>query len=345
MTDSNWLTPGRVAAGWDWLCHSRRKFPAHADIWNLRVQREQQLPAILAALRAGSYRFSPLQVVTKADGEEVALWSAADALVLKWMTMALQDLLPVHRACTHVKGHGGHKAAVRQAHDWVAGGHYAFVCKTDIRGYYANIDKMQLLHLLSRYVLDDVKLDLLARFLDYSVEKGGNFHTPRTGIPRGCPLSPLLAGFHLFELDRNLAGRKGVRYLRFMDDLLILTRTRWQLKRAVARMNAWFAQGGLEQHPDKTFIGRIERGFDWLGYQFDAKGLCGVAARALMNLSHKLHRLLELARNCASPERESAQLRVVEYQKRWVSWCLGGLDLWPNQTKPWLVRTPVGITG
>ncbi len=24
----------------------------------------------------------------------------------------------------------------------------------------------------------------------------------------------------------------------------------------------------LEKHPDKTFIGRIERGFDFLGYHF-----------------------------------------------------------------------------
>jgi hypothetical protein len=78
--------------------------------------------------------------------------------------------------------------------------------------------------------------------------------------------------------------RKDVRYLRFMDDLLILTQTRWQLKRAVAEMNQWFERAGLEQHPErrffcsckngidaipgnKTFIGRIERGFDWLVFR------------------------------------------------------------------------------
>lgn len=150
------------------------------------------------------------------------------------------------------------------------------------------------------------------------MEKGGNFHTPRTGIPRGCPLSPLLAGFHLFELDSDLAGRTGVRYLRFMDDLLILARTRWQLKRAVARMNAWFGEAGLEQQPDKTFIGRIEQGFDWLGYQFDVKVLCGVAAQAWEHHSHTLHRLLERARRCATSQKEDALRRVGEYQQRWV---------------------------
>lgn len=29
----------------------------------------------------------------------------------------------------------------------------------------------------------------------------------------------------------------------------------------------------LEKHPEKTFIGRIERGFDFLGYHFSQKGL------------------------------------------------------------------------
>ena len=29
----------------------------------------------------------------------------------------------------------------------------------------------------------------------------------------------------------------------------------------------------LEKHPDKTFIGRIEKGFDFLGYHFRREGL------------------------------------------------------------------------
>ena len=37
----------------------------------------------------------------------------------------------------------------------------------------------------------------------------------------------------------------------------------------------------LEKHPEKTFIGRIERGFDFLGHHFGAKGL--TAARETLN--------------------------------------------------------------
>ncbi|WP_079204026.1 hypothetical protein [Pseudomonas sp. CC6-YY-74] len=75
-----------------------------------------------------------------------------------------------------------------------------------------------------------------------------------------------------------------------MDDLLILTHTRWQLRHALARMNRGLAAAGLQQHPGKTLIGRPERGFDWMGYQFDASGLVAVATGALDNLQEKLRR-------------------------------------------------------
>lgn len=289
-----------------------------------------------------------MQRIVRADGEECVIWPAADAFVLKLLTLALQDILPVHRACTHIKKHGGHKAAVLQTHRWLAGGAYTFVCKTDIRGYYASIDKQHLLARLARHVACPVMMDLLVQFMHYTVEFGGNFHTPRTGIPRGCPLSPLLAGFHLYELDRELTSRKGVRYLRFMDDLLILAQTRWQLKRAVAEMNRWFDDARLEQHPDKTFIRRIERGFDWLGYHLASRGVVALPASALVTMLERVRRLDEQTR--ASPEQ--AMQRVANYQRHYHRWVTGIINnriticLWYNQVgykSPWLIKILVGL--
>jgi hypothetical protein len=57
---------------------------------------------------------------------------------------------------------------------------------------------------------------------------------------------------------------------RFMDDILILAPTHWQLRRAVKVVNQMLGALGLEKHPDKTFIGRIERGFDFLGLSFQS---------------------------------------------------------------------------
>ena len=46
---------------------------------------------------------------------------------------------------------------------------------------------------------------------------------------------------------------------RFVDDILMLAPTRRRLRKAVKRVNAVLGCLRLEKHPDKTFIGRIER--------------------------------------------------------------------------------------
>ncbi len=67
--------------------------------------------------------------------------------------------------------------------------------------------------------------------------------------------------------------RSGLFYARFMDDILVLAPTHWKLRKAVKRVNEMLGCLRLEKHPDKTFIGRIERGFDFLGYHFGPDGL------------------------------------------------------------------------
>ena len=57
-------------------------------------------------------------------------------------------------------------------------------------------------------------------------------------------------------------ARSGLFYVRFMDDILVLAPTRWRLRKAV---NEVLGSLCLLKHPDKTFVGRTERGFDFLG--------------------------------------------------------------------------------
>ena len=58
-----------------------------------------------------------------------------------------------------------------------------------------------------------------------------------------------------------------------MDDVLVPAPTGWKLKRAVKRLNETFDGLKLDKHPDNTFIGRIEKGFDSLRYYVSADGL------------------------------------------------------------------------
>ncbi len=230
MLMAQMISDAVLDAAYDWLCKRRRAYPDHADVWDFRRDWPTEKGRLQAALSAGDFRFSLLDRITKADGEEIDLWSARDALVLKALAMVLAEHLPVSRSCTHVKGHGGAKAAVRRVMARLAGNR--FVLKTDVKSYYASIDHHLLLDRLAARVRDKAVLNLIGQYLRRTAERAGAFFDYDRGISLGCPLSPLIGAFFLDDLDRRMA-RSGLFYVRFMDDVLVLAPTRWKLRRVV----------------------------------------------------------------------------------------------------------------
>jgi hypothetical protein len=51
----------------------------------------------------------------------------------------------------------------------------------------------------------------------------------------------------------------------------------------------------VEKHPDKTFIGKVDRGFDFLGYRFTPMAVHGldVAKKTIENHVARITRLYE----------------------------------------------------
>jgi hypothetical protein len=60
--------------------------------------------------------------------------------------------------------------------------------------------------------------------------------------------------------------------VRYMDDIVLLPRTRWELRRAIAALHEEVAALGLHLHRVKRLIGRTTQGFDFLGERVAAKG-------------------------------------------------------------------------
>lgn len=195
-----------------WLWRQRKGAPANADIWHLRHHWTETGEQMWSRVQQGSYRLMPMRVYRRLDGQGIAQWSAGDALVLKWCALHISGKLPVHERCEHHKGHGGVVASVKRVREATGAGEFRFVFRTDIRGYYRHIRKQQLWHQVQRCVKDPRVLSLVGQYLWYSVEDGGEFHTPEKGIPRGCSLSPLLGASLLYHIDCGFSGREGVYY-------------------------------------------------------------------------------------------------------------------------------------
>ena len=96
-------------------------------------------------------------------------------------------------------------------------------------------------------------------------------------------------------------------------------RTRWKLRRAIQIVNQTLNELKVEQHPDKTSIGRIAKGFDFLGYCLTPAGLVP-AARTILNCFQRIARLYE----------QGADLvRIGRYVRNWLAWLHSGVaSLW-----------------
>jgi RNA-directed DNA polymerase len=78
--------------------------------------------------------------------------------------------------------------------------------------------------LLGRTIVDKRLLALIGRYLRAGVLVGEHFEPSEVGTPQGGPASPLLANILLHELDCELT-RRGHRFARYADDLVILVRS------------------------------------------------------------------------------------------------------------------------
>ena len=114
--------------------------------------------------------------------------------------------------------------------------------------------------------------------------------------------------------------RTGLFYARFMDDWIVIAPTKWKLRSAVRIVNATLNVLNIEQHPDKTFIGKVERGFDFLGY-FLKPGVLRVSRLTFGRFTERISRLYEQGAD---------YLRIGEYVRNWHRWVRAGIVGWTN---------------
>ena len=248
------------------------------------------------------------------DGHYFVRWRPVSQGLLRAAKLSLGKQLKSYLSlrCTHVKGRGGAKATVRFAQ--AMAGQYRYVARFDIHSYYESMNHAVLLKLLEETDIDTESYELVRDYLSLpDTELTG------CGMVAGGSISPLLGAVYLTPLDRameKLQHRHDIRYQRFMDDYLIFSPTRHKLKAALRSMYRILEQLKLTVHPDKRYIGKTHRGFDFLGYRIHPD-------HKLRPAMQSLNRLLERARRLHEQGADENRLR--EYVQRWFIWLHGGL--------------------
>ena len=223
----------------------------------------------MTQLNAGTYQFSPLTRYEFPD-RTLSLWTSQDMIVLKLITQAMESCMAPHIAesCYHIKGHGGLKKAVHNTHTALP--HYHYVLRSDIKSYYASIRFDRLMPIIESYINHHVLLSLISKALRRTETSGGLFWDyEEFGIPKGSPLSPFLGALALMPLDQAMGQMKDIFYARYMDDWIVLTKTKTALRKVIKLTHQIVNSQGLQLHPTKTYIGKIRHGFNFLAYYFD----------------------------------------------------------------------------
>lgn len=286
----------------------------NSDIWSVSLNWASHKGSIRQRLLQGNYQLSPVSVYKHPTAGYLTRWSSMDSIVLKAFAMCLSAVLgtALDTRCYHLKGRGGLKGACRRTMQ--ACQSYRYVCKSDVASFYDSMNHTMVLQEAAQHIQDARLLELLKQYCSRVEVYLGHYRHSASGIPKGCPLSPLVGGFMLKSLDDAMDN--SVFYARYMDDWVILVNTRSQLRRVVRQMHHVMKRLGFKLARDKTFIGKVSRGFDFLGYRFSRHGLIGLARITIIKFLERLRRLYE---QHASPN------RMAQYVRRWRCWCAAGL--------------------
>jgi len=157
----------------------------------------------------------------------------------------------LRKSCCYIKGHGGLKGVIRSV--FYKKESITFYARFDIQSYYESIDHAKLLEILRSTTVSSHVLDSVETFLNVACP----YAKKKCGIVAGSSLSPLLGALYLSPLDGTMEALQengSIFYLRFMDDFVILTKSRWKLRKAIKMMHSILSDLKLRLHPKKQGI-------------------------------------------------------------------------------------------
>lgn len=258
------------------------------------VNFERNLMELLDEINSGNYKIGRTRafVVTWPKAREV--WAALfrDRIVHHLLCHDLEPyfyrrFIPDTFAC--IKGRGTLAASKRAAHfargateNWKRP---AWVLQVDIANFFVSISHDILWSILEQHLGNESLTASLVKQIVFHdptvnpvVKSGTDFsivprhkslwHCPKGyGLPIGNLTSQVFANVYLDGLDKYIKHvLKARRYVRYVDDAIIISRDHEKLHEFVFAIDEWLKNNrGLHLHPDKIRIAPVACGFDFVG--------------------------------------------------------------------------------
>ena len=187
-----------------------------------------------------------------------------------------------------------------------------YCLKIDIRHYYDNIDHEVLKRIIAKSVGDKRLLRLIYLIIDSTEGKG---------IPIGFLTSQHFANWYLTPFDHWIKEVMRVRYYyRYMDDIVVLGRTKTELHELLEAMRRYLGEELLlEIKPNWQIFPVDARSIDFVGYKSNHYNVL-VRASILKRYWRKLHKLQRNSKQCGGITFEQAVHELASHYG-WLQHC------------------------